>query len=357
MKRIVLCVVCCLAFAGVRSQNVTVDAAIDSLELLIGEQAKLKIEVSVDVQSKLQMPLYADTIITGIEIVETAPADTQYLNQGKRMMVTQEYTITSWDSAFYYVPPVEAVVDGVPYHSKSLALKVLTLPVPMDEENPDAIYAAKDIRAIPIVWDDVDQIVYAFLMASLLVVLSIYLYKRLKDNKPIIRFVKVEPKLPPHMVALKTMDEIKADRQLCMNNPKLYYTNLTDALRSYMSERFQFNAMEMTSAEIIGQLQAVHDPDSLKELKDLFMTSDLVKFAKYAPMLNENDMNLLNAVDFINATKQEPDADAKLEPTVIKVEEERPKRIRMALLAGICVSGVVLVVLVFYMVRCLIILL
>ncbi|MDO4949699.1 MAG: BatD family protein [Bacteroidales bacterium] len=353
MKRIVFCLVCWLAVAGAKSQNVTVDAAIDSLQLLIGEQAKLKIEVSADVQSKLQMPLYTDTIITGIEIVETAPADTQYLNKGKRMVVTQEYTITSWDSAFYYIPPVEAVVDDVAYHSKSLALKVLTLPVPMDEENPDAIFPAKEIRSISIGWEDIDQIVYSVLIMALLAVLAVYLYKRLKDNKPIIRFIKVEPKQPPHEVALKQMDEIKADRQLCMNNPKQYYTNLTDALRTYMSERFNFNAMEMTSTEIIGHLQAVHDSDSLKELKDLFMTSDLVKFAKYAPMLNENDMNLLNAIDFINATKQEPTPNAKTEPTVIKVEEERPKRIRMALLAGIAMSGVVLVVLMVYVVRCL----
>jgi hypothetical protein len=47
------------------------------------------------------------------------------------------------------------------------------------------------------------------------------------------------------------------------------------------------------------------DQQSLDELRQLFMTADLVKFAKYSTMINENDANLVNAIDFINQTKLE----------------------------------------------------
>jgi DNA replication initiation complex subunit (GINS family) len=47
------------------------------------------------------------------------------------------------------------------------------------------------------------------------------------------------------------------------------------------------------------------DQQSLDELRQLFMTADLVKFAEYSTMINENDANLVNAIDFINQTKQE----------------------------------------------------
>ena len=43
----------------------------------------------------------------------------------------------------------------------------------------------------------------------------------------------------------------------------------------------------------------------LDELKELFYTADLVKFAKYSTLLNENDMNLVNAINFIDQTKIE----------------------------------------------------
>ena len=35
----------------------------------------------------------------------------------------------------------------------------------------------------------------------------------------------------------------------------------------------------------------------------LFQTADLVKFAKYNTLINENDANLVNAIEFINQTK------------------------------------------------------
>jgi hypothetical protein len=42
-----------------------------------------------------------------------------------------------------------------------------------------------------------------------------------------------------------------------------------------------------------------------QELRQLFTTADLVKFAKYSTMINENDANLVSAIDFINQTKLE----------------------------------------------------
>ena len=63
--------------------------------------------------------------------------------------------------------------------------------------------------------------------------------------------------------------------------------------------------MEMTSSEIIERLTQDGDQKSLDELRELFMTADLVKFAKYSTLINENDMNLVNAIEFINQTKLE----------------------------------------------------
>ena len=63
--------------------------------------------------------------------------------------------------------------------------------------------------------------------------------------------------------------------------------------------------MEMTSGEIIERLMATADQQRMDELRQLFMTADLVKFAKYSTLINENDANLVNAIDFINQTKLE----------------------------------------------------
>ena len=79
--------------------------------------------------------------------------------------------------------------------------------------------------------------------------------------------------------------------------------------------------MEMTSSEIIEHLQAENDEEALHELRELFQTADLVKFAKYTTLINENDRNLVTAVEYINQTKIEEEV--KPQPTEIVVEEKR----------------------------------
>ena len=61
--------------------------------------------------------------------------------------------------------------------------------------------------------------------------------------------------------------------------------------------------MEMTSSDIIFHLKESGDQKMIAELTELFQTADLVKFAKYSTLINENDLNLVNAVNFIDQTK------------------------------------------------------
>ena len=317
--------------------QVTVEASIDSTQILVGEQAKVLLEVSMDANQKLSLPVISDTLVTGVEVVEIAKPDTQLLNNDKRWLIRQEYTITSFDSAFYYLPPLEVLVNDEKYRSESLALKVYSFPV--DTLHPDQFFGPKPIQEVPITWNDVSTMVYAFILMLLLGTAAVFFIIRFRNNKPIIKIIKVEPKLPPHQTAMKRIEEIKADKNIQREDPKLYYTELTDVLRSYIEERFGFNALEMTSSEIIEHLLEQKDKDSIKDLKVLFETADLVKFAKFAPMMNENDMNLVNAVDFINETKVEEDPNVKKEPTEIKVEEKRSKEGRIALMCSIGVTS------------------
>ena len=133
--------------------------------------------------------------------MDIAKPDTQMLNDGKRMLIKQEYTITSFDSALYYLPPFEVMVNGESYRSKALAVKVYSIPV--DTLHPEQFFGPKTVREVPITWDDVSAIVWLTLLMLALGGLAYYLFVRYKDNKPIIKKIKIEPKLPPHQQALK----------------------------------------------------------------------------------------------------------------------------------------------------------
>ena len=155
--------------------------------------------------------------------------------------------------------------------------------------------------------------------------------------------MRVEPKLPPHQLAMQEIERIKSEKIWQKGQPKEYYTELTDALRQYIKERFGFNAMEMTSTEIIDKLLETNDKEALSDLRVLFQTADLVKFAKHNPLMNENDANLINAIDFINETKEKEDENAKPQPTEITIVEKRSLRTKVLLGAGIAALAAILV--------------
>ncbi len=319
--------------------QVTVNASIDSLRLLIGEQAHVKIEVSCPAGGDLIMPNYPNNVMMeGIEILGEVKTDTQYLNKRSHMVVTQEYTVTSFDTAFYYIPPFEVLVDSVPYNSQPLALLVMTYDV--DTTNVEAIFPIKGVMERPITFVEALPLSGSIVLIVALCFLIPYLLRRYHDNKPILRRVTIAPKLPPHQVALTEMNRIKEEKSWQRDDVKQYYTELTDALRVYMEERFGFNAMEMTSDEIIAQLNEQPDKEWIGELRELFQMSDLVKFAKYKPLINENDMNLINAIDFINKTKIEVQTPAEPVVQEVVVKEGRSKQAKILIVCGIVLLGV-----------------
>ncbi|MCR4765344.1 MAG: BatD family protein [Bacteroidaceae bacterium] len=335
---IVLTYFCCLL--PIRAQ-VSVEASIDSLELLIGEQAHITLQVSLDAEKRLLMPTFPDTLVRGVEVLEVSKPDTQYINDNKRMLIKEVYTITSFDSALYYLPPMEVKVEDEVYKSNPLALKVFTMQV--DTLHPDQFFGTKDVMKPEFMWSDWYGIIACIVLWAPAVFLLLYLIKRFRDNQPIIRKVKVEPKLPPHQEAMQEIERIRDEKVWQHGLQKEYYTQLTDTLRSYIERRFGFKALEMTSEEIIDRLKSSPDAEAMSELRSLLSTADLVKFAKFIPMMNENDTNLMNAVKFINETREAEDPNAKPEPTEITIVEKRPLRTKIILGVGIALISIFLI--------------
>lgn len=327
-----------LSTAIVHSQNVVVNAEIDSFQRLIGQQARIKLKVSYDAGKRLVMPAYDNELIEGIEIVETLKPDTQQLNDGKRMSITHEYIVTSFDTALYVIPPFEVLVEGEPYFSQELAMAVYTFPV--DTVNADQFFGPKDVWKVNLQWSDIRGSVGYFVLLLVVVAVLAWVTIRYLNNKPIIRIVKIKPKQPAHIVALNDINRIKEDNSWrTAGNSKEYYTLLTDALRVYLNERFGFNATEMTTSEIIDNLLKVKDKDSIEELHEILRTADLVKFAKLNPPVNENDRNLMNAIEFVNNTKLEG-VEENPQPTEKKIVNKRSAREKMMLLVAIVLLSI-----------------
>ena len=349
MKKYLLSIILIFSAIGATAQ-VKVDVVIDSIAILIGEQAHVTLSVTAKNSDRIEFqPLKeAHYVVPGLELLYVEKADTTQL-EDNLIKVSKRLTLTSFDEKLYPIPSFWIKVNGKKYTTNSLALKVITVDV--DTLHLNQFYPPKDVQDNPFSWNDWKEMFWCSVLLVLLLVVSIYLWVRLKQNKPIIVRVKVVKHLPPHKKALIKIEQIKQDKLTVSSNQKEYYTKLTDTLRRYIEERFGFNAMEMTTSEIIEHLQKEGDNQILLELKELFETADLVKFAKYSAQINENDLNLVNAIHFIDNTKV---SDMPIEERIVpKLTEndERSKKQRTAMQVGLVGSIIVVVVLFVYIVN------
>lgn len=311
------------------AQKPQVDEELDSIEIVLGDQCHLFLSVTAKEGIEVQFPDFAQQklMAPGIEVVEQMRGDS-ISNADGTIKQTIVYTITSFEPKLHYIAPLTVLVSGKKVQGKKLALKVLDVPV--DTTKLDKFFPAKDVQKNPFSWAEWIPLIILYGVASLFAVIAMLCYLLRKGNKPIRISFRIVKRVPAHVKAMTAIDEIKENRSTISDNQKEYYTRLTDTLRNYLTERFGFSAMEMTTSEIIDRLKT-EDPMKVAELRELFETADLVKFAKYSALINENDRNLVSAIDFINSTKTEEVVEEHREETQL-TNEEKQKNISLKLL-------------------------
>ncbi len=329
--------------------QVTVEQTIDSVGILIGEQAHLRLGVTMPKNARLQWPALKKSqyVVPGVEVVSIVDGDT--IDAGNNQVkVERQYIITSFDEKLYAIPALPVKVNGKTYQGGTAALKVITMDV--DTLHPNQFFPPKDVQNNPFLWSEWSPWFWLSLLVVALALVGFYLVVRLRENKPIITRIRIVKHVPAHQRALNAIDKIKSEHMQASEDQKTYYTQLTDTLRQYIQERFGFNAMEMTSGEIIDHLQASGDQKMLSELTELFTTADLVKFAKYSTLINENDLNLVNAVNFIDGTKIEGQAtEEKIVPKLSETDR-KTRQNRITIKGLLWTIGIVVTALLAYII-------
>lgn len=88
-----------------------------------------------------------------------------------------------------------------------------------------------------------------------------------------------------------------------------FYVRLSDAIRLYLKRVYEFPALEMTSGEIIKELQRQRaSSDLIRDVKKVLHDADMVKFAKFNPASDQVSEAIKTGVDFLE-TAQTVDMD------------------------------------------------
>ena len=204
-------VIAFLACLMADAQSVIVENKLDSVNIPIGKRMGITLEVTADKGKKVELPTYdsLQQVIPGVEFLSATKPDTQYINDGKRMVLKKKYYVTSFDTALYYLPAMEVKVDGKAYKGKHLALKVVTFQI---DSATAKIFPNKPVMSPPFMWSEWSLMIWLSLIVVLVGIVLLYVIIRLKDNKPIIRRIKFKQHIAPHKMAMSKINHIKEEK-------------------------------------------------------------------------------------------------------------------------------------------------
>lgn len=158
-----------------------------------------------------------------------------------------------------------------------------------------------DIKPLEKIGYDKRMIKYAvgILIIILIVCLLIYLidYFVRRRKKETIEEVSI---IPADVEAFTLLDELKKNRNL---NAREYYFRLTAILRGYIGKRFEIDAPEMTTEELLPKLNNIDCEKKLKfNVKSVLTSTDPVKYAGADVLQDKMENDFQIVTDFVRMT-------------------------------------------------------
>ncbi|RLD43243.1 MAG: hypothetical protein DRI86_10330 [Bacteroidetes bacterium] len=310
MKYIINIIIAIFLTLSVTAQDVSIKARLDTNILLIGDQTTLHLELTQPKDKKVIWPNIAENKLgEHFDILNISEFDTVINPNSNKITIKADLLINSFDTGFISIPPLSFkydIINDTTFSSANtpeLFLGVFALKVDMKKGITDI----KPIIQVPVIWQDYIIYVIIGLGIIILIIIGIYIYRRIKNNKPIFVLPK-KPPIPPHITAIKDLDNLSSKRLWQNNEFKEYYSSLTDIVRTYMDGIWDIGAMEMVSDDIIEKLKLQSISDDLKETTtQVLKTADFVKFAKTKPLADDNSSALKWAYQFVKETMPKPE--------------------------------------------------
>ncbi len=151
--------------------------------------------------------------------------------------------------------------------------------------------------------------IWPYIFIILILILLIYFFRRFIKRKKQVKPLNLTPyqkrERPMHEIALSQLDILIQSDLWLKNEYKLYYSEISDIVRQFLTARFNFDAQKMTTKELFKKLKTIKDfKFDFNVLKNFQQDMVLVKFAKVIPTIEERDKTLNTAKQIILENKE-----------------------------------------------------
>jgi hypothetical protein len=307
------------------AQDVRISSSLEKDSIWLGDQIKLMLMAEYPAGIKIQFPVGKDSLQNGVEVLSRSAVDTSKLDVG-RLQLRQTYIITCFDSGPRQIEPFVFTLQSA---TKTDSIKTNDLSLFVMFPGVDLKKGPADIKkpfSAPITLKEIAPWLLGAILIGAIIFLIIYAISRRRKNMPLFQ-APPKPKLPPHVIALSELDKLKEEQLWQHDKVKEYYTRVTDILRVYIEERFEVPAMEQTTIEILDSFKGKKtdlDATSFDKLRKILEMADLVKFAKYFPLPDDNHFTMVSSYYFVEQTKIEVTEPQKKTEVIKEGEENKP---------------------------------
>ena len=301
---------------AVAQSTPTFTSHISADTVMIGDRVTLTIEVDADVMQNIVFPTFdftqnipegAEQQEPSIEVINDFAPDT-IRQEGRRVLLRKRYEMAVYDEGIYKLGRAQAlyldknIVDTL-FAEREEELFVKTFQI---DSTMTTVRDLKPQMTLKLRFAEFGgylgiALAVALLLTGVIYLLVRYLHKR---GKHLSDLFKPAPPVPAHIMAIEALEKLRNEKLWQNNKHKLYYSGLSDILRTYLAGRFEVGAMEMTTDEISDALREVDiEHKSKMDLLSVLRDADLVKFAKATPEANDNELAYDKAFYFVENTK------------------------------------------------------
>jgi hypothetical protein len=288
-----------LYLTAANAQNITVSASTDTSVYKVGDYINYRLELHYDKTIHVFLPPVKDSIKV-LEFVQELPAGKK--EENSKIIEKHNYIFSKYDSSQVIIPSLKVFYtignDTVKKFLSTAPITIIirTLPVNTQDE-------IKDIKAplkLPLNWWIIALIAVCVLLILTAAFYGYRYYRKKKLNRGNLIPAKI---IPPYEIALNDLKILEEKKLWQQGQVKEYHSEITEIIRKYFEERFNFKALEMTSAEILGVLSYIEEGKKVLNLSnDFFTNADLVKFAKFQPLTKVNDEMMKQAYEIVDVT-------------------------------------------------------
>lgn len=229
------------------------------------------------------------------------------------LLNTQQFRVTDFADSILYrlqffgntdvtLPPFRILLinarDTSAIFTNPIALYFKTI-LPSEDAELKPLKPIFDISGFP--WA-LAIISLALLLAA---ALAYYTWRKKANKEPVQEEIAFDPYISPLSELEATLNYLKQEYDLATTKDyKYFYTSLSDSVRAYFEDLYNIPALESTSRELFRYLDAFGvDHEMIKSTRLVLNRSDMVKFAKYTPTLDDAWACYQYAIDFLDRAR------------------------------------------------------